>query len=851
MTSPDARELAQRLSLLQRNLHSMWQVIVENNHAAEDLSRRISKVQHLAARVLREDVEEAPTLQPNERVMVRLSTNALFNGRCGCVLSGPMDGRWLVLLDKLGDEQECSLLIKPRDLVRLGSAEAFPEWKEKKRLEPPQPHESDNTTKSPIDESASLPATDESRKSSGVIHPSELDKAKVEISQINFSDGEGWQQFVDLKEVTAFRRPVEGKGIYLYKSVSTIALPYEQFVEMYCDLSYRTRWDETAITIDVVDHVEENEVVYWAVKIPWPMACRDYVYYRLVKSYPENLTVVLSRSAQLGMHKEEVKGFIRVEEFVSNTVIEKVDEKSVRVYCTYMDDPKGSIPKVLVNFASKQAFPRMLDSFHKAFSGYAAYKSNRPQQAPPIIAQSQLASSSLPLADSLSQDPEPVISQSPEPNLSSLDAEALAPVTAQRPPMIENIEFSYAFEWSLVVRAVVYLKRSTDASTLCVVENPPLTLKMTNKAPQFARLVSKDTTLEWLETIRVNEATKELLSDGSNLTWREHLTTHETAAWVSKPNGHTHFSSRIEISQSWLPDRILRLMINKTKQTMVARRKQELALIQKWISTSSIPAVLLPVPKLTNLSSRKSEPEPPQQSVPQPVVQSVPSASAPLVNEDTISSDDTAMRLWALDRSVRNARVSGEARPLPTLEVSWDVNPKFVRNVLVEWIRVGADGHRELVCRKPAYACCPADWGNLLLVELMPMLADGGCGPVAIVEHTIASDPRIDRAIQSLRTDGVSVACTVTTQSRPSTSGTLVLTNTEVRIKGGSVFQSSISFSRRCRDVQIAHHGESQVSIESQGESTVSCLFQSVWECDLVLVIASLVGCTIPSTPVQ
>jgi hypothetical protein len=85
-------------------------------------------------------------------------------------------------------------------------------------------------------------------------------------------------------------------------------------------------------------------------KFPWPLANRDYVCHRKSRSHPDRgIHFTMSKS---GKHesKPEQKGFVRVEDYFSKSVMKHIDDETTELRLLYFDDMKGSIPKSLVNW---------------------------------------------------------------------------------------------------------------------------------------------------------------------------------------------------------------------------------------------------------------------------------------------------------------------------------------------------------------------------------------------------------------------------------------------------------------------------------------------------------------------
>eukprot|EP00301_Raphidiophrys_heterophryoidea_P002515 c11173_g1_i1.p1 GENE.c11173_g1_i1~~c11173_g1_i1.p1 ORF type:complete len:246 (-),score=71.29 c11173_g1_i1:279-968(-) len=216
----------------------------------------------------------------------------------------------------------------------------------------------------------------------GPFTEADIQLCKDSILNENFEDPTGWEVFLKFPGVTAMRKAVPGKSVYLYKSVSVVEVDSKDFLECYLDLTYRKSWDDTALEVaDLGLQDEGNDVIYWMVKFPWPMSSRDYVYNRLVRSFTEeNLHLICARAVSLGQHKPEVKGTVRIDEYMSITAVRSKGPGQTEVLCLYYDDPKGTIPKTVVNFVTKTGFPKMFSSFTSAVEKYEVYKQQQQQK---------------------------------------------------------------------------------------------------------------------------------------------------------------------------------------------------------------------------------------------------------------------------------------------------------------------------------------------------------------------------------------------------------------------------------------------------------------------------------------
>lgn len=113
--------------------------------------------------------------------------------------------------------------------------------------------------------------------------------------------GKGWELLYEEKDMLAFRRRIDGPyEIYEYKCVGTYYdISPRTFLDAQNDLKYRKEWDDNIVTIEVVKEENENELIRWVSKFPYPMYPREYVYVRRTwVSEDEKYAVLDSESVQ-------------------------------------------------------------------------------------------------------------------------------------------------------------------------------------------------------------------------------------------------------------------------------------------------------------------------------------------------------------------------------------------------------------------------------------------------------------------------------------------------------------------------------------------------------------------------
>ncbi|XP_039266468.2 phosphatidylcholine transfer protein-like [Styela clava] len=206
----------------------------------------------------------------------------------------------------------------------------------------------------------------------------EFIKTMKELENPELSD---YEFFVESHGVKVYRKYSEESGLYQYKVIGEINVDPQICADVYMDLKYRKVWDSYAADLRYMCE-EEPQIVYWQVAYPWPMSHRDYLYVRqkkvLTNAKGNTVYVVLGQSAKKedltdSSNVKEKSGVIRVDDFVQGIAITNSDNGGTRAFMHYYDNPKGSIPTWLINWAAKSGVPDFLSTMETACNGYKTY----------------------------------------------------------------------------------------------------------------------------------------------------------------------------------------------------------------------------------------------------------------------------------------------------------------------------------------------------------------------------------------------------------------------------------------------------------------------------------------------
>jgi len=118
---------------------------------------------------------------------------------------------------------------------------------------------------------------------------------------------------------------------------------------------------------------ENNDIGYYAVKLPAPLTDRDFVNQRSWRVRGDSEFIIMNRSVNHPAVPER-NGFVRAHSHITGYLVQPYGEGCVIIYLS-QSDPKGLIPSSLVNKATKSIAPKLVQQLHNAAKGYNQWKS--------------------------------------------------------------------------------------------------------------------------------------------------------------------------------------------------------------------------------------------------------------------------------------------------------------------------------------------------------------------------------------------------------------------------------------------------------------------------------------------
>ncbi|KAI8331612.1 hypothetical protein EDC96DRAFT_451753 [Choanephora cucurbitarum] len=178
---------------------------------------------------------------------------------------------------------------------------------------------------------------------------------------------DNWEFYVKTQEFTIYRQLHQ--GLYRYRSIGTWTdIKADTLAHVYLDLEFRKQWDKNMLGYQLF----EGGTLF-QMKYPWPLAHRDYAYViekRKVQDDQRQYQVILGQSLPASVYPEQ-KGVVRIDDYMQHICITATeDTKGCHIFMDYFDDPKGNIPKAILNWAAKTGVPAFIDHLKHACRQY-------------------------------------------------------------------------------------------------------------------------------------------------------------------------------------------------------------------------------------------------------------------------------------------------------------------------------------------------------------------------------------------------------------------------------------------------------------------------------------------------
>lgn len=163
-----------------------------------------------------------------------------------------------------------------------------------------------------------------------------------------------WKEISHEDGIRCYSAKVKGKKIYALKGDIEINAPMEVISTFFYDTSKKKLWIAKLKDIKTIRRPSKFELVeHYTVKTPFFLANRDFVYKGKITVNEDKSVLKVDLKSIIDGRAPVRKGVVRGKLIFANYTVEKIMDNKVKLTVTVLVDPKGSIPKWVVNLFQK------------------------------------------------------------------------------------------------------------------------------------------------------------------------------------------------------------------------------------------------------------------------------------------------------------------------------------------------------------------------------------------------------------------------------------------------------------------------------------------------------------------
>jgi hypothetical protein len=171
-----------------------------------------------------------------------------------------------------------------------------------------------------------------------------------------------WEMFDEEDGIRMFRHDVPGSSIVALRGEGFIAAPITRVASVLVDRKRSTEWIDRLVKTKLLRQLSETESVEWDhIKTPSPLKDRDFVFKSVIATDPAKKKVIFSYYSVTDPLAPEtddyVRGTFRGGKF-ELTMATRTNKDGTKTRGTIVNaevevDPRGSVPKFIVNMVQK------------------------------------------------------------------------------------------------------------------------------------------------------------------------------------------------------------------------------------------------------------------------------------------------------------------------------------------------------------------------------------------------------------------------------------------------------------------------------------------------------------------
>jgi rhodanese-related sulfurtransferase len=167
--------------------------------------------------------------------------------------------------------------------------------------------------------------------------------------------GAQWEKISEEEGISSFRREIDGSPIVAFRGEAMIDEGMPKIVGVLENVERAREWmADLAESYNIEKRSETDRFEYNRTRTPWPLQDRDFVIHTLTsfERKPEPVLTIRMVSEE-NPKKKVIQGVVRGELIDSRFILKSLGPKKTLFICEIQADPKGSIPKWVVNLFQK------------------------------------------------------------------------------------------------------------------------------------------------------------------------------------------------------------------------------------------------------------------------------------------------------------------------------------------------------------------------------------------------------------------------------------------------------------------------------------------------------------------
>jgi hypothetical protein len=175
-----------------------------------------------------------------------------------------------------------------------------------------------------------------------------------------------WKEISNDNGIKVYAANIPGKQIVALKGEIEINAPLDVIATFFYDSSKKHLWIAKLIQIKNLRKPSQYSMVeYYQIETPFFLRNRDFVYKGSISLSDDKTRVNVKLGSVIDSKAPARKKIVRAELVYGEYIAEKITENKTKLTVVMMADPKGSIPKWVVNLYQKSWPRKTLDKIRE------------------------------------------------------------------------------------------------------------------------------------------------------------------------------------------------------------------------------------------------------------------------------------------------------------------------------------------------------------------------------------------------------------------------------------------------------------------------------------------------------